>query len=782
MITNFLKHIKQFVENNFLALILIVFFCLICFNNIFHNELLNWDDTTYLTPKYLLSSTLFTNSFQLFYKLDLHISLTLLSFFSQIKLFGNNISNFYIFNIIIHGSNSFLIYIYTYKITEKKELSILTALLFAIHPLKSESVAWAFQRKDLLYTFFSLLSILSFVKYLAKRNLYSITGVLIFGFLASISKIQGLTLPLLLLCTEYFITKKINLKSIYFAFVLFVLQLNTFYFDIYFFLHFLIPLFLLMYNDYFFSNSKFNFKSFNDIIEKHLPTNKYKYKINFLNITLTVFYLIYFFHAFSRSIIENNINPLILALIPLMIIFWSFNIRKSTIIIHGKWLIITTAIFTVAMITIILYKIELSITLKSSYIVLERIIMSSYSLVYYIQKFIMPVNLNVMHPYPDSNTLTSNINYLYSIPISLGLIIFFISAVLNHKKTHYHFFIFGFLFFLINISLVLHIIPIEGKVIVANRYMYLASYGLSFIFVFGTSSLINKISKTKYKTIIFIVFSIYFTLLSYMTHSHNKVFSNSYSFWTNAIQNNNKNHYAYYALALHYYENSNFEKAIELYDKSIQMNKTQHEYYINRANCYSKIDKIKMAFDDFDMAFQLNPNNSLLFYNRGVLNLKIGCFDEAIKDFEEVIKLDSTNINSKSNIHLAKQYLSEIKLKKTLYSSSKSKKFNQFGYYQAQIGNYETALKYLELSLRFDSLNHDAYKNRGNVYAMQKEFFNAKSDYLNALSIDSMDAGIYLNLGNVCYQLNQIEACKHWQKAMYLGKTEAKSQFDRFCK
>ena len=80
------------------------------------------------------------------------------------------------------------------------------------------------------------------------------------------------------------------------------------------------------------------------------------------------------------------------------------------------------------------------------------------------------------------------------------------------------------------------------------------------------------------------------------------------------------------------------------------------------------------------------------------------------------------------------------------------------------------------------SLNVDAIKNRGNVFAILKSYEESINDYRNALTIDTLDAGLYLNLGNVLHQSGNIKlACDNWQKSLDLGKLEAQNLLDQFC-
>ena len=99
--------------------------------------------------------------------------LTMFSYALDYAIWGLNPPGFHLTNIIFHTLNTILVFILTVRLIDydmakqylytKKALvtGIITALVFGIHPLHVESVAWVAERKDVLYAFFFLLSIIS---------------------------------------------------------------------------------------------------------------------------------------------------------------------------------------------------------------------------------------------------------------------------------------------------------------------------------------------------------------------------------------------------------------------------------------------------------------------------------------------------------------------------------------------------------------------------------------------------------------------------------------------
>src|SRR5437016_8672608 len=81
------------------------------------------------------------------------------------QLFGMNAGGHLLVNALIHAANTLLVFWFLLRTTHARWPSALVAALFALHPLHVESVAWASERKDTLSTFFGLLSLIAYVRY-----------------------------------------------------------------------------------------------------------------------------------------------------------------------------------------------------------------------------------------------------------------------------------------------------------------------------------------------------------------------------------------------------------------------------------------------------------------------------------------------------------------------------------------------------------------------------------------------------------------------------------------
>ncbi|MDZ7935646.1 MAG: glycosyltransferase family 39 protein [Emticicia sp.] len=139
--------------------------------------------------------------------------LTMLSLAIEYALVKEQTWLYHLDNLILHTLNSWLVFKLIQKLNGNFWVSFFTGALFAIHPLHVESVAWAAERKDVLYTIFILLSIWYYIKFdeTQDKKWYAVSILL---FLAScLSKGMAVVLPALLIITDYcFLKKPINAK------------------------------------------------------------------------------------------------------------------------------------------------------------------------------------------------------------------------------------------------------------------------------------------------------------------------------------------------------------------------------------------------------------------------------------------------------------------------------------------------------------------------------------------------------------------------------------------
>jgi tetratricopeptide (TPR) repeat protein len=136
--------------------------------------------------------------------------LTWLSLMLDADLFESDAGGFHLTNVLFHTANVLLLYALLTQMTGDRSKSMFVAALFAVHPLHVESVAWVSERKDVLSTFFGLISLWAYARYAqfsgAKWYLIALAAFV----LSLLSKQMLVTLPFVLLLLDYWPLKRIR--------------------------------------------------------------------------------------------------------------------------------------------------------------------------------------------------------------------------------------------------------------------------------------------------------------------------------------------------------------------------------------------------------------------------------------------------------------------------------------------------------------------------------------------------------------------------------------------
>ncbi|MCF8386318.1 MAG: tetratricopeptide repeat protein [Bacteroidales bacterium] len=194
-------------QKNTIYAIIILLLTFIAYLPVFQLGFTNYDDQRYILENQRLHISIQNIFYYFSHFFDGHYHpLTMLSFMTDHWLYGINATGFHTSNLILHLLNNLLVFVFILKLTGKGQTAFFTALLFGICPLGVESVAWISERKNLLYTFFLLISLIFYLKYNRGNNKkHYILAILAFLF-SSLSKAQAIILPLLLILIDYYQT------------------------------------------------------------------------------------------------------------------------------------------------------------------------------------------------------------------------------------------------------------------------------------------------------------------------------------------------------------------------------------------------------------------------------------------------------------------------------------------------------------------------------------------------------------------------------------------------
>jgi tetratricopeptide (TPR) repeat protein len=179
-----------------------------------HNfDFVNYDDNLYVYENsHILTGLTLDNIVWVFtaYHVGNWHPITGLSLMLDCQLFGPNPGRIHLVNVFFHIINTLLLFAVLKKMTGSLWLSAFVAAAFALHPMHVESVAWIAERKDVLSTFFFMLTLLAYYRYTQQQNKGRyFLALLTFAF-GLMAKPMLVTLPFVLLLLDYWPLNRIG--------------------------------------------------------------------------------------------------------------------------------------------------------------------------------------------------------------------------------------------------------------------------------------------------------------------------------------------------------------------------------------------------------------------------------------------------------------------------------------------------------------------------------------------------------------------------------------------
>lgn len=375
-----------------------------------------------------------------------------------------------------------------------------------------------------------------------------------------------------------------------------------------------------------------------------------------------------------------------------------------------------------------------SLDTGTSFPLVQRLFIGSYSFVVYVIKSLVPWEMSALYPYPHK---ISAAFYLSMIPALAVVAVPIFKFKLNKTLT------FGILFFLFNIAFLLQVVG-AGQGFLADRFTYIPYIGLFLILAKTVESAMEKIPQRK--PFIYSVIIVYLVLLTGVTFNRMKVWQNSETLWTDVIEKYPNTPLPYNNLG-HYLRRQNQpERALANYNKAISIEPGKAQPYNNRGRIYFDRGEMDKALADYNKCIELEPNHVNALANRGAAFGMKQEWENALKDLNKALELEPFHSNALSNRAFVWFQMQEYE--KSIEDFSKyltvepndADVINTIGLCWFRLKNYNKALEEFNRSIRLDASKGAYFLNRSLV-------FNATGDKANALS----DAELAMQLG---FQVN----------------------------
>lgn len=204
------KNSKSFIIAAFILTVL----TFTAFSGALHHPFIDYDDDSYITENSIIyQQPLSWRSLEMAMT-DTHTGdwhpLVWLSFMLEKHFFGLNPAAFHTVNILLHMMNALLIFYGLQRFTGKLWPAFFAAALFAVHPLRAESVAWIAERKDVLSGVFLWLTLGAYLKAEGKTDNRWHFACIFFFILAVMSKPVVVSVPILMLILDFWLLKRLS--------------------------------------------------------------------------------------------------------------------------------------------------------------------------------------------------------------------------------------------------------------------------------------------------------------------------------------------------------------------------------------------------------------------------------------------------------------------------------------------------------------------------------------------------------------------------------------------
>ena len=197
-----------------LVYVMLAVLTLSIYGQVVHHEFVSYDDPLYVTDnpnvRDGVSASALAWAFTSGHAANWH-PLTWLSHMLDCQLFGAGVEDagsHHLTNVLLHGMGSMLLFLALKRMTGQLWPSAVVAVLFAVHPLRVESVAWVSERKDVLSGVFFMLTILAYGWYAEHRSTYRFWLVCLVFALGLLAKPMLVTVPLVLLLLDIWPLKR----------------------------------------------------------------------------------------------------------------------------------------------------------------------------------------------------------------------------------------------------------------------------------------------------------------------------------------------------------------------------------------------------------------------------------------------------------------------------------------------------------------------------------------------------------------------------------------------
>ena len=256
---------------------------------------------------------------------------------------------------------------------------------------------------------------------------------------------------------------------------------------------------------------------------------------------------------------------------------------------------------------------------------IERLLVASYGLLFYLVKAVAPVGLSAFYPYPSGRWPMT----LWVAPLLVLLLGLLVLRSLRHGRG----IAFGAIVYLVSLLPVLQLVPV-GEAIVADRYTYLPYAGVGLILAI----LVLRLPRTP--AIALLALLLVPAILA--TRARCAVWKDNVTLWSDVIRKHPDVAMAYTNRAKTYKEEREFARASADLERALALRPNDPGALINRGNLFYLEGDPGRALADLDRAIETDGRLADAWNSRGAVRSSLGRHEEALADFDRAIALQKS--------------------------------------------------------------------------------------------------------------------------------------------
>ena len=204
------SQIKKIIEQNLVLTVALIVTAIVYYKFLFFGHI-SWDDPEMVFKNKFVKEFnvkgIFTNHF-----VGNYIPVTMFTHSIAWLLFENNDGGHHFVNLLFHLINGILVYKVGKRIFKNDLIANVGAIIFLLHPMQVESVGWISELKNVLSTTFFLAGVLSYLNFTERSKKIDYVLCFVYFLLGTLSKSSVVVFPIVLICLDILIQKKISIK------------------------------------------------------------------------------------------------------------------------------------------------------------------------------------------------------------------------------------------------------------------------------------------------------------------------------------------------------------------------------------------------------------------------------------------------------------------------------------------------------------------------------------------------------------------------------------------